>query len=284
MASGIVAVIGGGTMGNGIAEAFAVAGYSVRIYDVSEQVCQNGLRAIQERLEKRHQRGRLNELPETVCRRIESIGDLKETAGVELVVEAIVERLDVKQSVFRTIDLVCPPSTILATNTSSLSVTEIAVGTKYPGRIVGMHFFNPAPVMPLVEVVVGRNTETAVVNQAMTYAESIGKTPIRVTDTPSFIVNRVARPFYNEAVRIVGEQTATIAQVDRILKGAGFRMGPFELQDLIGIDINYATTSSTYAAFFQDARFRPHPFQRMMVQAGTLGRKTGRGYYEYDRP
>ncbi len=278
----MISVIGGGTMGNGIAEVFAEAGYSICLYDVSAEVCETGLNAIHGRLEKRYKKGRLNEQPEHVFSRIQRIDSLEQTRESKLVVEAIVERIDIKQDVFRTLDFICPPSTVLATNTSSLSVTEIASVTNHPERIVGMHFFNPAPLMSLVEVVASRFSSNQAIEIAISVAEAAGKIPIRVTDNPSFVVNRVARPFYNESLRIAGERIATFNQIDRILKSAGFRMGPFELQDLIGIDINYATTKSTFDAFFHDPRFRPHFLQRMMVQAGTLGRKTGRGYYRYD--
>ncbi len=278
-----VAIIGGGTMGNGIAEVFAVAGHPVYLYDVSSEVCEKGLAEIGHRLEKRYRQGRLNEQPDQVFGRIEKVESLDQVKEAELVVEAIVERIDVKQDVFRKLDDVCPLTTVLATNTSSLSVTEIAAVAKYPERIIGIHFFNPAPVMLLVEVVASRFSSHQAVEKAISYAKGVGKVPIRVSDNPGFIVNRVARPFYNEALRIAGERIATFEQIDKILTSAGFRMGPFELQDLIGIDINYATTKSIFEAFFQDSRFRPHFLQRMLVQAGTLGRKTGRGYYQYDK-
>lgn len=282
MANETVAVIGAGTMGNGIAEVFAVAGYAVRLYDATEAALERGLQAIAERVKKRAERGRLAEDPAAVLARIAPMAALEEAAGAALVIEAVVERLDVKREVFRTLDAACGPETILATNTSSLSVTEIAAATTRPERVVGLHFFNPAPVMPLVEVIAGKFSAPEAVEAAVRFVEAAGKVPIRAQDTPGFIVNRVARPFYNEALRIVGDRVATIEQVDRILKAAGFRMGPFELQDLIGLDINFATTTSVYEAFFHDPRFRPHPIQRMMVSAGALGRKTGRGYYRYD--
>jgi len=282
MANETVAVIGAGTMGNGIAEVFAVAGYAVRLYDAAGAALERGLQAIAERVKKRAERGRLAEDPAAVLARIAPMAALEEAAGAALVIEAVVERLDVKREVFRALDAACGPETILATNTSSLSVTEIAAATTRPERVVGLHFFNPAPVMPLVEVIAGKFSAPEAVDAAVQFVEAVGKVPIRAQDTPGFIVNRVARPFYNEALRIVGDRVATIEQVDRILKAAGFRMGPFELQDLIGIDINFATTTSVYEAFFHDPRFRPHPLQRMMVSAGALGRKTGRGYYRYD--
>ncbi len=283
LAQEIIAVIGGGTMGSGIAQVFATAGFHVILHDVSIENCEHGLNGILARLVRMHQKGRLYEKPETIMNRIEIISTLEEMKSAELVIEAAIERMDIKRGIFQTLDSICPPSTVLATNTSSLSVTEIAAATKHPDRVLGMHFFNPAPRMALVEIIAGFATTPEIVDKAIGFVNRANKTPIRAMDTPGFIVNRVARPFYNEALRIAGERVATIHQIDRILKSAGFRMGPFELQDLIGIDINFATTESTYQAFFQDARFRPSPIQHKMVRAGMLGRKVGRGYYQYDK-
>jgi 3-hydroxybutyryl-CoA dehydrogenase len=190
--------------------------------------------------------------------------------------------LELKRETFQRLDGICGPETLLATNTSSLSVTTIAAATKRPERVLGMHFFNPPPLMPLVEVIQGDRTSLTNVEKAMELVRQIGKTPVRAKDTPGFIVNRVARAFYNEALRILGEGDADVAVIDRIMKEAGdFPMGPFELMDLIGNDINFAVNESLYRSFFDDPRFRPSPIQQQMVLAGNLGRKTGRGFYTY---
>ncbi|GEO25923.1 3-hydroxybutyryl-CoA dehydrogenase [Alicyclobacillus acidoterrestris] len=282
MHKGTVTVVGAGTMGNGIAEVFAVGGYSVKLFDVNEEAREHGIHAILLRLQKQFERGKLDAKPQEIMCRIQGISTLAQSEGSALVVEAALERLDVKQDIFRSLDNIHSPTTILATNTSSMSVTEIASVTSHPERVIGMHFFNPAPRMPLVEIVRSRMSSDDAISTAMGLANDVGKVPIQVRDTPGFIVNRVARPFYNEALRLVGDRVATVEQVDRIMRSAGFKMGPFELQDMIGLDINFAATRSTYESFFGEPRFRPHPIQRTMVNSGMLGRKTGRGYYRYD--
>ncbi len=283
MEKAIIAVVGGGTMGNGIAEVFAVAGHSVYLYDVALEIREKALFDITDRLRRKSGRGKLSEPVEVILQRIRTVDTLDELHQAELVIEAVVERMDVKQQIFSVLDQICSQTAILATNTSSLSITETASVTKHPERVVGMHFFNPAPVMRLVEVVAGQFTEAFVVEKVVQIASEVGKLAIRVTDTPGFVVNRVARPFYLEALRIAGSQVASVQAIDRIIKSTGFKMGPFELQDLIGIDVNYAVTASVYESYFQESRFRPHGLQRSMVQSGNIGKKTGRGYYSYDR-
>lgn len=283
MNKGIVTVVGAGTMGNGIAEVFAVAGHSVKLFDVQTEARDNGSAAILKRLEQQFERGKLTVQPAEIMANVELISTLQQSSGSDLVIEAAVERLDVKQNIFRSLGEIHAASTILATNTSSMSVTEIASVTRHPERVIGMHFFNPAPRMPLVEIVQARMSRDEVVEAATWLVKAAGKLPIRVKDTPGFIVNRVARPYYNEALRIVGDGVATVDQVDRIMRSAGFKMGPFELQDMIGLDINFATTCSTFEAFFGEPRFRPHPLQRTMVNSGMIGRKVGGGYYTYDK-
>ncbi len=283
MEKAIIAVVGGGTMGNGIAEVFAVAGHSVYLYDVALEIREKALFDITDRLRRKSGRGKLSEPVEVILQRIRTVDTLDELHQAELVIEAVVERMDVKQQIFSVLDQICSQTAILATNTSSLSITETASVTKHPERVVGMHFFNPAPVMRLVEVVAGQFTEAFVVEKVVQIASEVGKLAIRVTDTPGFVVNRVARPFYLEALRIAGSQVASVQAIDRIIKSTGFKMGPFELQDLIGIDVNYAVTASVYESYFQESRFRPHGLQRSMIQSGNIGKKTGRGYYSYDR-
>jgi 3-hydroxybutyryl-CoA dehydrogenase len=201
---------------------------------------------------------------------------------VDLVIEAVVERLDVKQQLFRVLENSSKGS-ILASNTSSLSITEIASGLKYPERFVGLHFFNPATLMNLVEVVRGTSTDDSVVSIMMDFSKSLNKTAVVVKDSPGFIVNRVARHYYVEALKLLEEGVAAHEQIDVLLRNAGFKMGPFELMDLIGMDINFAVTSSLYQAFHQDPKFRPSRIQQQKVMAGHLGKKTGRGFYDYTK-
>lgn len=276
-------MVGAGTMGNGIAEVLATAGKRVVLIDVSPAALERGMQAIRDRLRRRVQKQRMTaEEMKQALDRIESAGDLSTVAEAQLVIEAVVERLDVKKTLFSQLDEITDLEAILATNTSSLSVTAIASATKHPERVIGLHFFNPAPVMPLVEVIHGPLSEGEVVDQAVAFVKEIGKDPVKVTDTPGFLVNRVARPFHSEAYRLVGDHVATKEQVDRILRAAGFPMGPFELQDLIGMDINYAASCSVYEGYFHDPRFRPHPHQRQLVESGALGKKAGRGHYRYE--
>jgi 3-hydroxybutyryl-CoA dehydrogenase len=210
---------------------------------------------------------------------VHALGDM---VSAKLVVEAIVEDLAVKRNLFRELEVVVGHDTILATNTSSFSITALAAGMKYPGRVVGMHFFNPAPLMPLVEVVSGLATDPEIAATIHATAQAWGKTPVFAQSTPGFIVNRCARPFYAEALRVLAERAAEPATLDALMREAGgFRMGPFELMDLIGLDINVAVTRSVWEAFFHDARFTPSVTQHEMVAAGYLGRKAGRGFYDY---
>jgi 3-hydroxybutyryl-CoA dehydrogenase len=276
-----IVVVGAGTMGAGIAQSAALAGMSVVMLDVREDALSRGKQTIEHDLERRVKRGRLSPSESReVLGRISTTTSLEACAGASLVVEAVVEDMEVKKKVFADLEGVVGSETVLATNTSSLSVAGIAAATGRPERVVGMHFFNPVPAMRLVEVVAGPSTDAAVVRRAEEISERLGKTPVRVSDTPGFIVNRVARPFYLEALRLV-EAGGEPAQVDAAIRGAGFRMGPLELADLIGHDINLAVSESLYERSYGQPRFRPSPVQRSLVEAGLLGRKTGQGFYDY---
>ena len=274
-----VALVGAGTMGAGIAQVAAVAGHPVIVYDAAEGAAARAVAAVRDRVARLVQKGRL-EGP--VDLRLEVAGELGELARAACVIEAVAEDLAVKQALFADLEKVVAPDCVLATNTSSLSPTAIAAGLSHPGRLVGLHFFNPAPVMRLVEVVSGLATDPAVAAAVTTLAQDWGKQVVQASATPGFIVNRVARPFYAEALRLAEERVASPATIDAVLTQAGgFRMGPFALMDLVGQDVNEAVTRSVWTAFGYDPRFAPSLLQRAMVEAGWLGRKTGRGWYEY---
>lgn len=278
-----VAVVGTGTMGQGIAQVALLAGHPVRLYDSVPGRAEEAVTAVEARLDRLVEKGRLGKDDrEAAVARLHAAAELAELADAALVVEAIVERLDVKQGLFADLEAIVGADTVLATNTSSLSVTAIAGGLSLPGRFVGMHFFNPAPLLPLVEIVSGFATDPAAATRAYETAKSWGKTPVRCADTPGFIVNRVARPFYAEALRVYEEGAADPATIDAALReSGGFRMGPFELTDLIGQDVNEAVTRSVWESFFQDPKFTPSLAQRRLVESGRLGRKSGHGWFSY---
>ncbi|GAA3393580.1 3-hydroxyacyl-CoA dehydrogenase [Streptomyces roseoviridis] len=278
-----VAVVGTGTMGQGIAQVALLAGHPVRLYDSAPGRAAEAVAAVGGRLDRLVEKGRLDAAErDAALARLHAADALAELAGAALVVEAIVERLDVKQRLFADLEDVVGADAVLATNTSSLSVTAIAGGLRLPGRFVGLHFFNPAPLLPLVEVVSGFATDPATATRAYETARRWGKTPVRCTDTPGFIVNRIARPFYAEALRVHEEGVADPATIDAALReSGGFRMGPFELTDLIGQDVNEAVTRSVWDSFHQDPKFTPSLAQRRLVESGRLGRKSGHGWFSY---
>lgn len=277
-----IAVIGSGTMGAGIAQATLLAGYAVVLYDVSEEILAAAHTAISTSIDQGVKRGKTPaDIAEQAKAALTLTTFLTDAAASDLVIEAAPERMELKRDIFRVLDAAAPPHTLLASNTSSLSISAIAEATQRPDRVLGLHFFNPAHIMKLVEVIRGDDTSEASVALALAFVESLGKTAVQCQDTPAFIVNRVARPFYGEAFRLLGEQVADVPTIDKLMKSIGFKMGPFELVDLIGCDVNFAVTQSVYEAFFQDPKYRPHPIQRRMVESGKLGRKSGRGFYRY---
>ena len=278
-----VAVLGAGTMGAGIAQVVAEAGLDVRLHDPVDGATQRALGRIGGSLERRVDRGQVTAVDAgAALARIQAGDSVEGLASADLVVEAIPEDLELKRDVFRRLDAASSEGAILATNTSSLSVGAIASATRLPERVVGMHFFNPVPAMALVEVIAGPMTAPEVVDAIALFGRRLGKTPVVAADTPGFIVNRVARPYYLEAFRILGEGSAGVDAIDTAMRGIGFRMGPFELIDAIGADVNLAVSISVFERFFGDPRYRPHPIQRMLVEAKRLGSKTGGGCYEYD--
>ena len=275
-----IAVVGAGTMGAGIAQVAAVAGHPVMVYDAVEGAAERAVAAVRDRVAGLVDKGRLTLDPAGL--RLAAVTELGELTPARCVIEAVAEDLAVKQALFADLEKVVTPGCVLATNTSSLSPTAIAAGLSHPGRLVGLHFFNPVPVMRLVEVVSGLATDPGVAAAVTRLAEDWGKQAVQAAATPGFIVNRVARPFYGEALRLAEEQAAGPATIDAVLTQAGgFRMGPFALMDLVGQDVNEAVTRSVWAAFGYDPRFAPSLLQRALVEAGWLGRKSGRGWYQY---
>jgi len=279
----VVAVIGAGTMGAGIAQVAAVAGHPVVLFDARVGAAGSARDKLASTLEALAGKGKLApDAARAAAARIVAVHALGDCAGAALAIEAIVEDLAAKRALFAELEFVVRGDAVLATNTSSLSVTSLAAGMQRPARVAGLHFFNPAPVMPLVEIVSGLATDPGVAATLHATAAAWGKAPVHASSTPGFIVNRCARPFYGEAWRLLDERAASPATIDALLRDAGgFRMGPFELMDLIGHDVNLAVTGSVWQAYHYDARFTPSVRQRELVDAGFHGRKTGRGLYDY---
>jgi len=283
----IVGVVGAGAMGRGIAQVAAAAGHRVLLSDARPEVVDRARDTIRSGLARDVAKGRVDQpRADALLARIENVGATTSGLGAfaecGLVIEAVAEDLGVKRELFAALEQVVARESILATNTSSLSVAAIGAATTHADRVVGMHFFNPAPLMALVEIVPAITTAPEITERTRALASAWGKTTVVATDTPGFIVNRVARPFYGEALRMLEEGIADVATIDWALREVGgFRMGPFELMDLIGNDVNFAVTTSVFEGFFYDPRYRPSLVQRRLVDAGLLGRKRERGYYDY---
>lgn len=283
-----VGVVGAGTMGAGIAQLAAVNGHAVILSDAIPAQLDRARAGIAKALDRQVEKGKLTPADaEAAQARITYVAGIADAQWARfspcgLVVEAILEDLALKKAVLGALERVVPPDAILASNTSSLSIAALGAACKRPERVIGVHFFNPAPVMPLVEIVGALSSDPAVVESARAFIAGWGKTPVVASDTPGFIVNRVARPFYGEALRIAEEGLADFATIDWAMRElGGFKMGPFELMDFIGNDVNYAVTVSVFEAMYYDPRYRPALTQRRLVEAGRLGRKSGRGYFDY---
>jgi len=277
-----ISILGAGVMGMGIAQALAQQRLEVTVCDLEKPILERGLEKVRRNLDSLVKKERMTaEEAEKIISRIRVTTKPEEVVQVDLVIEAVPENMEIKKKVFAQMDSLCPPTTILATNTSTLSPTEIASATKRRDKVLGMHWFNPAPVMRLIEVVAGAETSEETIHAVMEFCREIGKAPVRVSEAPGGIVSRILRAYLNTAVDVFAEGVASVEDIDTAMKlGANFPMGPFELLDLIGIDI-HVINSDTLACELGDLKYRPHAVLRKMVRAGHLGRKTGRGFYDY---
>ena len=277
-----VSIIGAGVMGMGIAQALAQQGFEVAVCDLERSIIERSLERTRKNLESLVNKEKITaQEAEEIISRIKQTTNVEDISAADLIIEAASENMEVKKQVFVQLDGLCPATTILASNTSTLSPTEIASATKRPDKVIGMHWFNPAPVMRLIEVVVSAETSEETVQAVMEFSRRVGKTPVRVNEAPGGIVSRILRGYLNVAVDVLAEGVATVEDIDTAMKlGANFPMGPFELIDLIGVDI-HTINSDALAQELGDLKYRPHAFLRKMVRAGHLGRKTGRGFYNY---
>lgn len=277
-----VAMIGAGSMGQGIAQSCAAAGYEVLLCDVKSEIIEKGIQSIAKNLDQAIAKGKLTaEKKERTLTKIKP--SFPENLKADLIIEAVIEKLELKQKIFSDLEKTNDPTAVFATNTSSLSVSKIASHLKHPERFVGLHFFNPAHLMKLVEVIAGEKTDPHLIPEMISFVKSLEKIPVTVKDSPGFIVNRVARHYYLESLRLLEEKAADIGTIDALAKSAGFKLGPFELMDMIGNDINLEVSRQMYEAFGQVKRFKPSPIQEEKVSQGNLGKKTGKGYYEYEK-
>lgn len=278
-----VGIIGAGTMGQGIAQVCAVSGFNILLYDVDPGFLKKGISNIEASLQISVDKNKL-----TAAQKQESLNKIKSCQSLDqvkadLIIEAAIESLEVKREIFKALEDNNSADCILATNTSSIPVTQIASALKNPNRFAGLHFFNPAHIMKLVEVISGVATSAETIALLKGFSEKLGKVPVQVKDSPGFVVNRVARHYYVEALKILEENVTDIKTIDTLLRSSGFKMGAFELMDLIGVDTNFSVTTSMYNAFHQDAKFRPSRIQQQKVEAGHHGQKSGKGFYDYSK-
>lgn len=278
-----IAIVGAGTMGAGIAQVCVQAGYKTILWDAYPESLTRAKTGLQKSFGQLVEKGKI-----TAQQAEQWFGGIHfatsfDALKADIIVEAIVEKLEVKRDLFHKLEEINDNDSILATNTSSIPVTQIARGLKHPERVAGLHFFNPAQIMKLVEVISGAETSAEVCNTLMELSKKLGKVPVMAKDSPGFIVNRVARHYYVEALKILEEQAAELETIDALCESAGFKMGPFRLMDLIGVDTNFSVTSSMYEQFFYDPKFRPSRIQKQKVDAGHHGRKTGKGFYTYEQ-
>ena len=278
-----IGIIGGGAMGSGIAQVFAQAGHPVVLYDTNQDALDRSKQNLAKTFEKLVAKEKYTaEKAQEIQDAIEYASSLEAFASIDLMIEAIIENLDIKKSVFKQVEEIVSENCILASNTSSLSIASIASACTNPERVIGIHFFNPAPLMALVEIIPAVQTREGLAEEIKALIQSVGKLPVITKDTPGFIVNRVARPFYSESIRILEEGVADAETIDFAMTSlGGFRMGPFELMDFIGHDVNYRVTESVFESFFYDPRFKPSFSQKRLFEAGYYGRKSGRGFYNY---
>lgn len=276
-----VGVAGAGTMGQGIALASSLAGYEVSLFDVNQEALISAIASIGSGLEQSVQKGRLSaEAAKNALSRIHQVDHVTRLKA-DLIIEAVIENLEIKQKLFAELEAVNSATSIFTSNTSSISISKIAAHLKSPGRFAGLHFFNPAHIMKLVEVISGQQTDARIASELKAFVKSLGKVAVEAKDSPGFIVNRVARHYYVESLKLIEDGVASHENIDQLMKATGFKMGPFELMDLIGIDVNYAVTESVYEGFNKAHKFMPSNVQLNKIKRGELGKKTGQGFYSY---